>query len=240
MIHILVCDDDPVFAGLQTAALSEILDRMGENHEIHSFSGGEMVPRELLCRCDIAFLDIDFPRESYNGIDIARTLRECNREASVIFVTNFVEYAPEGYEVQALRYLLKREAPQKLESYLRLALQRLRQRRRTYAVQIGGGTVYLPVEDILYLESRKHACVAFVQEKENVKEYCFYAALRAVEKDLENSGFLRIQKSYLVNMRHIQRFQCREVKLTGEIVLPVSPRSYAEQKQKYLFWKGGQ
>lgn len=240
MIHILVCDDDRAFAQLQTAALTEILDRMGKSHSIHAFSGGEMVPEALLRSCDIAFLDIDFPRESYNGIDIARALRQVNRDASVIFVTNFVEYAPEGYEVQALRYLLKREVPQKLESYLLLALQKLQQRRRTYAIQFGGGTAHLPVEDILYVESRKHACVAFVRENDGVKQYCFYAALRSVEKDLENSGFLRIQKSYLVNMHHIRRFHCRQVELTGDITLPVSPRSYGEQKQKYLFWKGGQ
>lgn len=240
MIHILVCDDDRAFAQLQTAALTEIMNRMGKSHEIHCFSGGEMVPQELLQCCDIAFLDIDFPRESYNGIDIARALRGCNRDASVIFVTNFVEYAPEGYEVQALRYLLKKEVPQKLENCLLLALQKLQQRRRTYAVQIGGGTAHLPVEDILYLESRKHTCVAFVSEKDGVKEYCFYAALRTVEEELEDCGFLRVQKSYLVNMRHILRYQCREVVLAGDVTLPVSPKTYAQQKRKYLFWKGRQ
>lgn len=240
MIHILVCDDDRAFTQQQTQAISAIVERMQISYAIHGFSGGEPVPEPMLRQCDLAFLDIDFPRESYNGIDLARRLRQYNQEAVVVFVTNFVEYAPEGYEVQALRYLLKREIAQKLEPCLLLALQRLRQRRRTYCVQTGGAQVHLPIEDILYIESRKHTCVAHVREHGAVRAYSFYAALRTVEESLADCGFLRVQKSYLVNMRHILRYQCREVVLTGELALPVSPRAYAGQKQKYLFWKGRQ
>lgn len=239
-LNILVCDDDPVFLREQTANISALLEQRHLLANVHSFFGNNEIPESLLQCCDMAFLDIDFPRAEYNGIDIARRLRNCNRDAVIIFVTGFVEYAREGYEVQAFRYLLKKETPQKLEKCLLLGLEHLRALRKTYPIQINGETIHLPIEDILYIESQKHTVIAYVLRNGSVKPYRFYASLSSVEADLEQDGFLRIQKSYLVNMRHILKYQVREIVLTGDITLPASPKIYADQKQKYLFWKGRQ
>lgn len=239
ILHILICDDDAAFLKIQHEAVSAIMRRRNEAAVINAFRGNKTIPEELLRHCDLAFLDIDFPQKTYNGIDIARQLRAVNRDAVIIFVTNYVEYAPEGYEVQAFRYLLKREVPKKLEEYLRLGIEQLHRARKTYAIQIGGETIHLLIEDILYIESQKHTATAYVRGN-TVKSYSFYASLRSIEEALAQDGFLRIQKSYLVNMRHIQKYQCREAVLTGDIHLPVSEKTYSEQKRKYLLWKGRQ
>ena len=67
-----------------------------------------------------------------------------------------------------------------------------------------------------------------------------FSFLEEMEKQLDHQGFLRIQKSYLVNMAHLQRFQCKEAMLDNGMILPVSEKSYAEQKKKYLYWRGMQ
>lgn len=54
---------------------------------------------------DIALLDIDMGET--NGIELAKKLRAENENIVIIFITNFIQYAPEGFEVQAFRYLLK-------------------------------------------------------------------------------------------------------------------------------------
>lgn len=239
-LNILVCDDDPAFLREQTANISALLEQRYLPARVHTFTGNNEIPESLLQCCDMAFLDIDFPRVEYNGIDIARRLRNCNRDAVIIFVTNYVEYARDGYEVQAFRYLLKKETPQKLEQCLLLGLEHLRALRKTYPIQINGETIHLPIEDILYIESQKHTVIAYVLRNSSVKSYRFYASLSSVEADLEHDGFLRVQKSFLVNMRHILKYQVREIVLTRDITLPASPKIYAEQKQKYLFWKGRQ
>ena len=82
--------------------------------------------------------------------------------------------------------------------------------------------------------------MAYVLCNGSIKTYRFYGPLSNIEADLEQDGFLRVQKSFLVNMRHILKFQAREIVLTGDITLPASPKTYAELKQKYLFWKGRQ
>lgn len=240
LIHILLCDDDAAFLARLEAAVADAMRELRVPAKVHAFHSGEEIAPSLLRACDIALLDIDFPRKPYNGIDIARALRAERRDAVILFVTNYVEYAPEGYEVQAFRYLLKSEIQTKLVRDLRLALEHLRKLRRTYPIQISGETIHLPMEDILYVESQKHTAVFHVRRGSAVKTYSVYSSLRSVEGNLAEEGFLRIQKSYLVNMRHILRYQCKEAVLTGNITLPVSEKNYAEQKRKYLLWKGRQ
>lgn len=240
LLHILVCDDDPVFLAAHAKSIHALLEKHHLLARIHSFNGNTDIPAELLSCCDIAFLDIDFPRAKYNGIDIARSLRQVNQRAVIFFITNYVEYAREGYEVMAFRYLLKKEVPQKLEQCILQGLNHLHALRKTYTIQINGETIYLPINDLLYIESQRHTLIAYVRRGNSIKTYRFYASLKSVEAELEKEGFLRVQKSYLVNMRHILKYQVREVVLTGDITLPASPTIYAEQKQKYLFWKGRQ
>lgn len=239
-VQVLLCDDDSAFLQRTQEAVSSALWQMCMPAKVHAFNSSEEIPTSLLAECDIAILDIDFPRKQYNGIDIARRLRAARQDAVILFVTNYVEYAPEGYEVQAFRYLLKSEVKTKLAQYLRLALEQLQSLRKTLQIQVNGEKIGLLLEDILYIESQKHTVIAYVRRGNTVKPYSFYASLSHLEQALAEEGFLRVQKSYLVNMRHIQKYQCREAVLTGGITLRVSEKSYAEQKKKYLLWKGKQ
>ena len=113
-MKILICDDDTRFAQHLSAQIRQILQQQGQQAQIHTFQYAEDINPELLEACDIAFLDIDFSGKQYTGIDIARILRKKRKDAVILFVTNYPEYAPEGYEVQAFRYLLKSAVPEKL------------------------------------------------------------------------------------------------------------------------------
>ena len=61
-----------------------------------------------------------------------------------------------------------------------------------------------------------------------------------MEEELAQRGFLRTQKSYLVNMAHIRRFNSRELLISNGVSLPVSDKSYAVCKRQYLLWRGKQ
>ena len=163
-------------------------------------------------------------------------------QAVIIFVTNFPEYAPEGYEVQAFRYLLKDEMHKKLKPYLIQAFSQLTVVKKVFPVNVSGEVVNLQLDDVLYMESQLHTVVAYMV-KRDVKSpatYSFYSSLTSIENQLAEHGFLRIHKSYLVNMKHIRKFQCKEAVLSDNTILKVSEKNYSEQKKKYLLWKGKQ
>ena len=66
-----------------------------------------------------------------SGIDLARTLRRENPGIVIIFLTNFIQYAPEGFEVQAFRYLLKRDMTEKLIPYFEAAIREVVRKKRS-------------------------------------------------------------------------------------------------------------
>ena len=242
MIRITICDDNRPFLDEFRSKIRSILSRRNINAEIRVFDCAESIPDELISSTDIFFLDIDFADKRYNGIDIAQKVRRIRQDSIIVFVTNFIEYAPEGYEVQAFRYLLKRKIDSTLEQCLLQTIDKLQTEQETIQINTSGEIRKFPLSDILYIESQAHLAVMHVQKhgQQAVKTYKFYSSLSSLEEQLSPQGFLRIQKSYLVNMRHLQKYQCTQAVLDNGTILPVSEKTYSDQKQKYLLWKGRQ
>ena len=241
MLSILICDDDTTVLTAIRATTESVLKEFDIKARIHTFADTTSISEPILLGCDIALLDIDFDGAGYNGMDIARKIRSLRSDTVISFVTNFIEYAPEGYEVQAFRYILKRDLEADLKAILPLTLKQLNQ--ETLPIQVNGEIIKVALDDILYLKVQQHNVTAVTRKltvDRKPKEYCFYAALSDLEERLEPLGFLRIHKSYLVNMKHLKKFQCREATLDNGMTLRVGEKSYAENKQKYLLWKGWQ
>ena len=239
MLSILICDDDANMIEAMQTTTESVLKKANVKARILTFLDAASISEQILSNCDIALLDIDFDGAAYNGMDIARKIRALGADTVIIFVTNFIEYAPAGYEVRAFRYILKRNLDTDLKAILPLALKQLNQ--ETLPIQVNGEIIKVPLDDILYLEVQQHNVTVVtrkVMPDRNQKKYDFYASLSDLEERLEPLGFLRIHKSYLVNMKYIKKFQCREALLTNGITLRVGEKSYAENKQKYLLWKG--
>ena len=119
MVSILICDDDIVMLNRIKSVIELVLADTKTKARIHAFSDAEQISDQILSGCDIALLDIDFDKANYNGMDVARRLRTLRSDTVIIFVTNFIEYAPEGYEVQAFRYVLKKDIFGYRQIYLR-------------------------------------------------------------------------------------------------------------------------
>lgn len=236
MLKILICDDDPVCLEKVHRRVRDIYDTA----MIMAYQRQEEIPPSYLSDCGIALLDIDFRGQDQNGIQIAQRLRKVNRDAVIIFVTNYVEYAPEGYEVQAFRYLLKSDLDRKLEPYLRDAIEKLQQTRETITVTVSGEPITIQLRDVLYIEAQAHNALIYIQRQTDARSQHLriYASLKSLDAQLSPRGFLRIQKSFLANMRRIRRFQSTGAELDNGTVLPVSPKTYTQQKSQYLLWKG--
>lgn len=242
MLHILICDDDAIFALRLQSALETLLESRRIAAKIQVFHSAEEIGTETLKDCDLAFLDIDLAARRYNGMDLARRLRAASAEAVIVFVTNYLEYAPEGYELRAFRYLLKDELGQKLEGCVLQALELLRREKSDWKIQTEGEQIAIPLRELLYLESMGHTLLYHVREHgyEPDRVYRCYGAIGKAEEELVPRGFLRIQKSYLVNMAHIKKLSSAEALLTSGVSLPVSAKNYAACKRSYLLWRGRQ
>lgn len=233
-LRVLICDDAPDSLMMIYEKAKAFFLKLNNEAVFDTFSLCADISEEQLRACDIALLDVDLEGQGVSGIDLARRLRGVNNRAVILFVTNFIEYAPEGYEVQAFRYILKRDLDAVLGRYLLEAMEQLSEDSDVLRIQSKGQIQDIALGQILYLEVQGH-CVSIFTDDETC---AINASLNSFEQKLESNGFLRVHKSYLVNMRRIRKFQCRELTLDNGEVLRVSEKSYAEQKRKYLLWKG--
>lgn len=233
-IQVIFCDDDPVFLKMLCSEVERTFKRLNTKATIRAFNSPTNISPELLAECDMAFLDIDLESEDRNGIDIARTLRQANSHALIFFVTNYIDYAPAGYEVQAFRYILKRDMGEVLERYILQAMEKMADGQEFLRLRDKEQTIDLPLEQITYLEVLDH----YVSIHTGSENYTLNATLSGMESEMEEHGFLRIHKSYLVNMAYIRKFRSRECLLLDGTLLAVSEKNYSQQKQKYLLWKG--
>lgn len=241
MLRIIICDDNPDILDVVNTIATREANAAAKKAKVHTFTNPHQISPTLLSSCDIALLDIDFNDNGINGVQLARSLRKYRTDAIIIFITNFIEYAPEGYEVQAFRYVLKRKMETDLPVYLRDALSQINAARESLKIQINGEIIDLLLDNILYMEVDKHYVTIHYKNnsiKSTSKSYVVHASLSQLEQQLETRGFLRIHKSFLVNMKHLTRFSCREAILTNGTILRVSEKNYAKQKNKYLLWKG--
>ena len=228
----LICDDDD----LMLKKLSLLIKNSPENkcysNKIIEITNPTDV--NIADEYDVAFLDIDMPQMS--GIDLARKIHEQWPNTVIIFITNYVQYAPDGYEVGAFRYLMKNQITEKLIDYLDLAIKERTKRLRVITIQINGERINVPVSNILYMESS--ARIITIHLIENVRPmYQFYGNMSDLAQKFEILGFLRVHKSYLVNMKYIEIFQCKRLEIKGGILIPSSERKYSELKQRYLTWE---
>ena len=232
-IKILVCDDDLLFI----ENFSDQLKKCSvKNYQlaIHTETDPSKLSDQQLISFDIAFLDIDMA--PLNGIALAKRMRELQSKAILIFVTNYIEYSPEGYEVQAFRFLMKSQLKEKLPIYFKAAIDELEQKCQTLNFSLNGEPIAIETSNIIYLESNGRK-INLHNIQSSYSNICFYGTIDHLTDQLKSSGFLRIHKSYLVNINYINNLHYNQVILTDGTVLPVSERRYSALRKQYLNWK---
>lgn len=165
---------------------------------------------------DIVFMDIELP--GINGMEAAHRLREIDRQVILIFVTNMAQFAVKGYEVDALDYIIKPAQYGPLSIKLDRAAQRWRAAAESVMVALPTGTQRLLLWEIYYIEVQGHK-LTYHTEKGQLPGT---GTLQDAEQRLHGKGFLRCNKCYLVNQKHIQTVTGSDVVLSNGEKLQIS------------------
>lgn len=180
---------------------------------------------------DLIFLDIQMP--GINGMETARKIREKDDKVRLVFTTGISDYLQEGYEVEALRYLLKPLAQDKVWECLDKLLQEP-QEAPQLLFQTEEGVVKLQEQEIEYLEARGHYTICHLQPGkqvsdrigENAEELLLRESFSGICDRLAQRPFIRCHRSYLCHIAHIHRVEKTEILLESGNRIPVSRRMY--------------
>lgn len=230
MYRLAICDDNQTDAAYLQTLLKRWAASTGTVLNIESFPSAEafLFRYEEDRSFDLLLLDIEMGQMS--GVELARKIRQENRLVQIVFITGYMEYISEGYDVEALHYLIKPVTEEKFRTVLERAVQRLDSREKALCLSMPGTVMRIPLREIRYLEVRRNYVTVCGQEAWTVKK-----TLNELEKELDGS-FFRTDRSHIVNLHFVRKITRTQVILKDGGELPLSRKFYEEMNRAMIHY----
>ncbi len=218
MVSIAILEDDAPDLARLTECLHRYEQENGLRFSVRTFSHPSDFLDAFRSDLDLVFMDIEMPL--YSGIEVARQMRAIDPVVTLVFITNMEQYAVNGYEVDAMDFVVKPINYYRFSSMMGKALSRIARRQEKEIIVAGGSSVTrLPVSQIHYIEIRDHLLVYHTEHGKLEA----WGKLSELESELKAYHFVRCSNSHLVNLRHVISIIGNDVNVAGT-KLPVSQR----------------
>ena len=236
MIKCLAIDDEPL-------ALKQLVSYIMQTPflELVAACQSAVEAKEILHneQIDALFVDINMP--DLNGMDFVKTL---STPLLVVFTTAYSEYALEGYKVDAIDYLLK---PFGLDDFIRAARKVKKQYELMNAVSVSVvdmddaiffkteyKIVRVEINRIMYVESMSEYLKIYLVDEP--KPLIVLLSMKKLEERLPVSTFMRVHRSYIINLKLIQEVNKNRIILNRDTYIPIGD-NYREAFNNYLSTK---
>lgn len=234
-MNIVLCDDEKEYISSLQQAITLWSLQSGHKDGIvfHTFTSSEDLMEALSNKlhADALFLDICIPGE-LNGMAVAKEIREANEYIPIVFVTNYGEYAEEGYSVNALRYLRKPIQTQALCECMNIIWRQWTYRHiNNITLETSGQVLRLPLDTIVFVEVNGHFCS--VKTTVCDKPYRFRMTLEEVRSILPKGIFAQCHRSYIVNLMYIRHITGKSITMADGTLLQIG-RVYQSHLMKQL------
>lgn len=216
MLHAAIVEDSPKELEHLQDCLTRYAAERKVQFETSVFGDAADFLEHYRADYDIVFMDIELP--GMNGMEAAHRLREIDQQVILIFVTNMAQFAVKGYEVDALDYIIKPVQYGPLCIKLDRAVARRVAAEESIMVAQPTGTVRLLLREVLYIEVQGHKLTYHTDQGEVTGS----GTLQETEERLHDKGFLRCNKGYLVNQRHIRLVNGCDLMLSNGESLQIS------------------
>lgn len=232
MIRCIAIDDEPL-------ALRQIITYIKKTPflELAGQCESALQAIEVLenIQVDLMYVDINMP--DLSGMDFAKSLE---KPPKIIFVTAYSQYALEGFKVEAIDYLLKPisygdflKSANKARNYFETNHSQVlmdRSNNEYLFVKSGYKIVRINLEDITYIEGMREYVRVHLT---NGKSLMPLISLRVLDEQLPSTRFMRVHRSYIVNLQKITTIDHSRIIFEGQVHIPVSEQ-YKELFQKYI------
>lgn len=235
MRRIAICDDEGEQARLLKDYAAEWAAGQHEAVDFALFASAEafLFAWEEDKDFDVLLLDIQMGQMS--GIELAKELRRQGSGLPIVFITGIPDYMEEGFEVEAIHYLLKPVSREKLFSCLDRAVKRSARESVLLLTTADGEEARVCQRDIALLEAAGHRVLlttadgAVTEVKTGFREL---ASMLAPEE------FVQCHRSYVVGLRYVRRLQKERLVLDSGASVPISRRLFSQVNAAFVrFYK---
>ena len=233
MLHVAICDDDKVLLD----NLNREVDLWAQEEQalcsVELFATAEAFLFAWEEKRDIEVLLLDIEMPGMDGMELARRLRRRGDRLGIIFVTGNPDFALEGYDLEAVSYLVKPVKRDRLRSALNRAKKQAGSREALLVTIAAGEVERVYVSDICLLESSGHETVLMMRDGRHI--VC-REPLRQLEQELEerSEAFFKPHRSYMINLGYVERMTKKDVQMEGGMPVPIARGKWEELNQAYM------
>ncbi|MBR3796368.1 MAG: response regulator transcription factor [Clostridia bacterium] len=230
-MHIAICDDNPQELKRIAAIVEKYAKASSWPIQYQFFSNAEeMLQSAESMRFSHYFLDVMMP--GINGISAAQEIRTFDKEAKIVFMTSFKEYAYQSYSVKAYDYLLKPVHEEQLFDILEQFYLQEASTEACLCVQTVRGFFRIPYTQLSFLEVYQKKLYFHLVDKQT---RIISGALAEYEAELlSRAEFVKIHRSYIVNLNQVSALSPDGCLLFSGENLPISRLLYHQVQERYM------
>lgn len=230
-MKIAICDDEPAQRELIVDCINKHFGDKKILVSVEEYESAEQLLFQYDCNCDLDIALLDIQMSGMDGISLAKKLRSQNKALSIIFITAMTEYIFDGFEVQAINYLLKPFDKEKLHICLDKAINQCSNYERYLTIRVDKELVKLKKSQIIRIESEGHYInIIMLDDRYRIKW-----TMKEVEEELVEDNFFKISRSDLVNIYSIERITKKEVMLVnGDKILIPKGSKHGEISEAFM------
>ncbi len=225
-MRVAICDDEQIFRNELKNYIIQYKKNRRVQIDIYEFADGPSLFSSDLS-FDILFLDYQMP--DLDGMETARKLRQTNSICSIVFVTSYPEFVFESFEINPYRFLKKPISQNQIENVLNSYITQCK-RLAPIIVNTDDGQRVVETKDIIYLEGDGKYCTI----RTNKDFFRSSKTLSGVYELLPQYCFIRVHKSYAVNLYHIQKLNSNEIFFTNGERAIIGRSKIADFKRIYI------
>lgn len=208
-----ICDDNKQELERYKGKLMRLAAQYNINLNVTAFESGREMLFQLEDEVDIVdaiFLDINMP--NLNGIEVAKKLQELGFTGELIFLTVSEQHFRSAFDVGAFNYIIKDEDDNdRFELIFLRAVRVIEDKSKEYIVLVSAGRhKKIDIRSIQYFEVIRKVVTVYYDEDET---FDFSSTIKRVEHELIGKGFIRINKSTIVNVRAVKTFGFADIEL---------------------------
>ena len=226
-MKIAVCDDESKIL----EEIAAFIEKEFSGSRVLTFSDGQSFLSAVKSapekEPEVLLIDIDMPGMS--GMEVAAALAEEKSRILIVFVTAHDELVYDSFKYHPFAFVRKKYLEDELRAVLKDCQKEIDGRSRRFVFQNGGQTINLAQSEILYFEGQANYLAIHTVDG----EYRMRSTMSAVEKELGDSGFLRIHKGFLVNLEHVKILKTENLELDNGELLPIG-KSYSDEAKKSI------
>jgi len=229
MLKIAICEDDKEQQQILESLITS--EQLSEPYELEKFDSGEDLVSVYEAGQRFSIILLDMKMKELDGIQTAEIIRKYDENCIIIIITSIIEYAVNGYSIEAYDFILKPVDEKKFSKVFKSAVKIIQEEKnKNYVIQMRDKITALRLPDIVYFESDKRKVIIHCKKG----KYSDNANISNAEKKLSADGFVRISRYYLVNMQHIEKIAANSIMMSTGDLLKYSKNYQKEIKIRYM------